>query len=205
MHRGRPRTFERKTALDAAMLLFWERGFEQTCVDDLSCAMGIQTSSLYSTFGDKEALFLEAVEHYRSGRGSVFDAAVIAGKTAKEAVENLFTVTAKELTREDQPKSCMLCVSLPTCSPKYEHLKKEMDRLRALSDAILLKKLEEGVRNKEIPKSTNLRMLVSFFRTTLWGMSLQAQAGASRETLLEIGRFALQAWPCKQPSKASAK
>jgi len=204
-HRGRPKTFDKETALDAAMMLFWDRGFEQTCVDDLAAAMGIQTSSLYSTFGDKEALFLEAVEHYRKGRGSVYDAAVLGGKTAKEAVENLFWVTVMERTREDQPKGCMLCLALPTCSPKYEHLKQELDRLRALSDTLLLERLEEGVRNKEIPESTDLGLLVSFFRTTLCGMSLQAQAGASKETLLEIGKLALQVWPSAPSAKTSSR
>ena len=202
--RGRPRTFDRETALDAAMLLFWNRGFEQTSVDDLADAMGIQTSSLYSSFGDKETLFLDAINHYRTGRGSVFDAAVIEGETAREGFENLFRVTATELTRKDQPSGCMLCLALPTCSPKYDHLQQELDRLRALSDTVLLKRLEEAVRNKEVPKSTDLRLLVSYFRTTLLGMSLQARAGASRETLLKIGRLALQIWPGKPTSKAHA-
>jgi AcrR family transcriptional regulator len=193
--RGRPKTFDRETALDAAMLLFWSRGFEQTCVDDLASAMGIQTSSFYSSFGDKETLFLETVEHYRTGRGSVFDLAVGEGKTAKEGFENLFRVTATELTRKDQPSGCMLCLALPTCSPKYDHLQAELDRLRALSDTVLLKRLEHAVQDKEIPRSTDLRLLVTYFRTTLFGMSLQARAGASRQTLLEVGRLALQVWP----------
>ncbi|WP_263419876.1 TetR/AcrR family transcriptional regulator [Terriglobus albidus] len=200
--RGRPKTFDRETALDAAMLLFWNRGFEQTCVDDLADAMGIQTSSLYSSFGDKETLFLEAVEHYRTGRGSVFDAAVMEGKTAKEGFENLFRVTATELTRKDQPSGCMLCLALPTCSPKYDHLQQELDRLRALSDTILLKRLENAVQDKEIPKSTDLRSLVAYFRTTLLGMSLQARAGASKETLLKIGKLALQVWPSPPNARA---
>lgn len=200
--RGRPKAFDRETALEAAMMLFWNRGFEQTSVDELAAAMGIRTSSLYSSFGDKETLFLETVEYYQAGRGSVYDAAVLSGKTAREGVENLFRVTAMERTRKDQPNGCMLCLALPTCSPKYEHLQKELDRLRGLSDAVLLKRLEEGVRNKEIPESTDLSLLVDFFRTTLWGMSLKARAGASRETLMEIGRMALQAWPSAPVDKA---
>ncbi len=203
--RGRPKAFDRETALEAAMMLFWNRGFEQTSVDELAAAMGIRTSSLYSSFGDKETLFLETVEYYQAGRGSVYDAAVLSGKTAREGVENLFRVTAMERTRKDQPNGCMLCLALPTCSPKYEHLQKELDRLRGLSDAVLLKRLEEGVRNKEIPESTDLALLVDFFRTTLWGMSLKARAGASRETLMEIGKMALQAWPSAPVDKVAKR
>lgn len=201
-HRGRPRTFDCQAALDAAMLLFWERGFEQTSVDDLATAMGIRTSSLYATFGDKEALFLKAVEHYRNGRGSVFDQAIQNGKTAREGFENLFAVSAAELTRTDQPHGCMLCLALPTCSPRYDHLQQELDRLRALSDQVLLDKLEQAVRDQEIPSTTDLHMLVSYIRTALLGMSLQARAGANQETLLEIGRMAMQAWPVHAPVHA---
>ena len=60
--RGRPRTLEKDAALETAMLTFWQRGFEETGVDDLVRAMGISTSSLYSIFGDKEALFLSALD-----------------------------------------------------------------------------------------------------------------------------------------------
>lgn len=200
--RGRPKTFDRETALDAAMLLFWNRGFEQTSVDELAAAMGITTSSLYCCFGDKETLFLEAIQHYRAGRGSAFDIAVEEGKTAKEGFENLFHVAAAELTREDQPRGCMVGLALPTCSPKFAHLQTELDRVRGLSDTVLLSRLERAVRNKEIPKSTDLPALVSYFRTTLLGMSLQARAGASRETLSKVGKLALQIWPTASPLKS---
>jgi AcrR family transcriptional regulator len=193
--RGRPKEFDRETALNAAMVLFWKRGFEQTSVDDLAQAMGIRTSSLYSSFGDKETVFLDAVAHYRNGTGSVYDTSIAEGETARAGFENLFRIAAHELTRKDQPHGCMLLLALPTCSPKYEHLQKELDRLRLLSEDVMLRRLEGAVRNEEIPKSANLPLLVSYFRTTLMGMSQQARAGASKETLLEVGRLALQVWP----------
>ena len=60
--RGRPRSFSKQVALEAAHALFWKRGFEQTGVDDLVWAMGVSTSSLYSTFEDKEALFSPSLD-----------------------------------------------------------------------------------------------------------------------------------------------
>lgn len=199
---GRPKTFDRETALDAAMLLFWERGFEQTSVDELAAAMGIRTSSLYSSFGDKEELYLAAVDHYRTGRGSIYDKVVNEGKTAREGFTKLFKLAAKEMTRRDQPRGCMLSLALPTCSPKYDELQKELDRLRMISETIWINRLQAAVQSKEIPKSTNLRLLTAFFRTTLYGMTLQARAGASQSLLLEIGKLALQVWPSAPLVKA---
>lgn len=200
--RGRPKTFDREAVLDAAMLLFWDRGFEQTSVDEVASAMGICTSSLYSSFGDKEALFLATLDHYRTGMGSVYDATVREGKTAKEGFTNLFKLAAIEMTRSDQPRGCMLSLALPTCSPRYDELQKELDRLRELSEAIWVSRLQDAVQSKEISKATDVRLLATFFKTTLMGMSLQARSGASRETLMEIGKLALQVWPSAPGAKS---
>src|SRR5256885_4367807 len=64
---GRPRAFREDKALDAAMRVFWEKGYEGASLDDLTAAMGINRSSLYSSFGDKEQLFKQAIAHYVEG------------------------------------------------------------------------------------------------------------------------------------------
>lgn len=61
---GPPKQFDRQEALERAVELFWERGFEATSLSDLVDSMRIGRQSLYDTFGDKRALFLQALEHY---------------------------------------------------------------------------------------------------------------------------------------------
>src|ERR1700744_4715154 len=69
---ARPRQFDEETALDAALQLFWQKGYVNTSVDDLLTAMGVNRWSMYNTFGDKEALFLKALERYaRMWRGQI--------------------------------------------------------------------------------------------------------------------------------------
>src|SRR5256885_11333451 len=67
--RGRPREFDREAALEQAIDVFWRHGYEATSVSDLTAAMGINPPSLYAAFGDKEKLFLEAVERYQQQIG----------------------------------------------------------------------------------------------------------------------------------------
>src|SRR6266702_5721205 len=87
--RGRPREFDREAALEQAIDVFWRHGYEATSVSDLTAAMGINPPSLYAAFGDKEKLFLEAVERYRSNQG---ESCPYAGEpTARGAVERLLT------------------------------------------------------------------------------------------------------------------
>jgi AcrR family transcriptional regulator len=198
--RGRPKCFDREKALDAALLLFWEQGFEQTSVDQAAEAMGIGTSSLYSSFGDKEALFLAAIRQYLAGRGSVFNKAVTEAKTAREAFRKLLEVSAIELTRPDQPRGCLLWLALPTCSAKYGKFQEQMNALRNETEAVWLERLQEAVASGELPKSTDICLLASYFRTTLAGMSLQSRSGATRELLMHIGELAMGIWPAPPAS-----
>jgi AcrR family transcriptional regulator len=60
-----PREFDREEALERATAAFWAKGYASTSTDDLLTAMGIGRQSLYNTFGDKRALYLEALERYQ--------------------------------------------------------------------------------------------------------------------------------------------
>ena len=101
--RGRPREFDREAALERAIDVFWRHGYEATSMSDLTAAMGINPPSLYAAFGDKEKLFLEAVERYQQQRRrsvtKVFDEA----PTAKEAVHRVLQDAARELSCSSHP------------------------------------------------------------------------------------------------------
>src|SRR5579863_2226401 len=65
---GRPRGFDEDAALEAAMRVFWEKSYEGATVADLTKAMGINRSSIYAAFSDKESIFYWAMERYREQR-----------------------------------------------------------------------------------------------------------------------------------------
>lgn len=70
MAAGRQREFDKQVALDAAMKVFWSNGYNGTSLSDLTDAMGINKPSLYAAFGNKEALFISALDHYVARHGS---------------------------------------------------------------------------------------------------------------------------------------
>src|SRR5881394_751269 len=110
--RGRPRSFDRDAALDAAMQVFWAKGFEAASLSDLTMAMGINPPSLYATVGDKEKLFLEAMARYRGNQGEACPYA--AEPTARGAIEKLLTNLACEFTDSCHPRGCMMVMAATT-------------------------------------------------------------------------------------------
>src|ERR1700743_1480146 len=86
---GRPREFDRDAALEAAMFLFWRKGFTATSMNDLCEAMGVRSPSLYAAFCSKEALYLEAVEYYVQTQGATLGGKLAEGAPARASIENL--------------------------------------------------------------------------------------------------------------------
>jgi TetR/AcrR family transcriptional regulator, transcriptional repressor for nem operon len=66
---ARTKEFDQEQALDAAMNLFWERGYEATSIQELVEATGVQRQSLYDTFGSKHEMFLQSLMRYQALEG----------------------------------------------------------------------------------------------------------------------------------------
>jgi AcrR family transcriptional regulator len=105
--KGRPLSFDRAVALQKAMLLFWEHGYEATSLNDLTSALGVPPSSIYTAFGDKKGLFFDAVGLYLSGPVTL-ESMLDEAPTAHAAVEAMLTGSAIGFTGENTPAGCLL-------------------------------------------------------------------------------------------------
>src|SRR5215470_4594452 len=85
---GRPRAFDTDKALDRALRVFWEKGYEGASLSELTTAMGINRPSLYAAFGDKEALFRKTLERYEQGP-TAFIRESLAEPTARRVAKRL--------------------------------------------------------------------------------------------------------------------
>jgi len=193
--RGRPLSFDRQAALEKAMHVFWERGYEAASVADLTAAMAITPPSLYSAFGDKEHLFLEAIEAYGKGPGGFGARALAEEPTARQAVQRLLEEGAVELTRDCQPHGCMMVTATTNCSVAAEHIQAALAKRRALYVKDMQDRIQRGIDQGEMPPGTDAYDLANFYTMVYQGMSMQAKDGASRESLLASARMAMRSWP----------
>ncbi|GAA2502684.1 TetR/AcrR family transcriptional regulator [Winogradskya humida] len=182
---GRPRGFDREAALRAALMTFWEHGFDAASVARLTGAMGITPPSLYAAFGDKKALFREVVALYQVTWGAYFGDALDEEPTAYGGIALALHRAAAAFTADAHPRGCLVISSAVHCSPDAADI---ADELRDIRNGNLLS-IEERLRaDGEPAPATRAR----YAGTILQGMSQQARDGATRA---ELEAVAALAWP----------
>ncbi|MFK8843784.1 TetR/AcrR family transcriptional regulator [Streptomyces sp. Ac-502] len=121
--------FDMDAALDAAMVQFWRAGYADTSVDDLSRATGLNRSSIYSSLGDKDTLFLRCLDRYAARYGDKYDAALsCAASDPLAAVRAFFNVTLERIADPGLPDGCLMAQSamaIPVLSPAVAARAKE--------------------------------------------------------------------------------
>jgi AcrR family transcriptional regulator len=208
--RGRPRGFDRQTALRRAMEAFWRRGYEGTAISDLTKAMGINAPSLYAAFGCKEALFREAVALYNATEGAVSDRALEAAPTARRAVEAMLRLNAAAYVNPRRPPGCMITLAATIGTPECAEVRDFLGRCRQEAQDALEARLARGAAEGDLPAGADIASVAAFYYTVLQGLSIQARDGASRETLDAIVDCAMAAWdglttPRRRPKRKSPK
>jgi len=191
---GRPRRFDANKALDAAMRVFWEKGYEGASLADLTRAMRIERPSLYAAFGNKEALFRKVLDRYAC-KVSAFVTESLNEPTARAAVERLLLNGADALTSACSPAGCLMIQAGLSGGDDSKRICRELNRRRGEGETALRKRLERARREGDLPPDANPEDLARYVYTVSHGMAIQAKAGASRAQLHRIAETALKAWP----------
>ncbi|MET9934144.1 MULTISPECIES: TetR/AcrR family transcriptional regulator [unclassified Streptomyces] len=198
--RGRPRSFDRPTALEQATMAFWEHGYETTSVSDLTRAMGISAPSLYAAFGDKKTLFEEVVEAYVLSYGAYGGRAFAEEPTARGAVGRMLREAADLFTEPGRPRGCLVISAATNCStPEVEEALRDR---RNANLAFFEDRIRRDVETGELPAGTDPRALARFSGAVLQGMSQQARDGATAEELAAVAGAAMRAWPAEGAGEA---
>ena len=192
--RGRPRTFDLDEALDAALKVFWARGYEGASLSELTQAMGINKPSLYGAFGDKAELFRKVVDRYVRGQAAIWDA-LLSEVTARAVVEKILTAAADALTSGEHPHGCLLVQAALSCTKETDCIKTELAAKRADSDLLLRTRLMRAQGEGEFAREVDVPALSRFYSTVLRGMSVEASGGATRRDLQSVIDLAMKAWP----------
>ncbi len=191
---GRPLSFDRQAALQQAMLTFWQHGYETTSISDLTAAMGVTAPSIYTAFGDKKRLFLEAMCLYA---GSPIDLqnGLDQAATAREAASAMLISAAHAFTGETTPRGCLLASATASGSNASADVQKSVADVRRGIIARLTGRIDRDISAGLLPETTSAASLAAMVVAVIQGMSVLARDGMDRESLLMMASCALQGWP----------
>ncbi|MEM6455822.1 MAG: TetR/AcrR family transcriptional regulator [Acidobacteriota bacterium] len=182
--RGRPKAFDREQALDAALHVFWQQGYGATAIGDLTEAMGIGRQSLYDTYGDKHALYLEALRRYTEMR---LDAMRQTFEQPGSPVAHLRTFFAMW---KEEAMSCNSGCMMVNSSTEVGHvddavarlIEKKMHRLEGLLQELLERARQAG----ELNDAVSPRALARLILGAAHGLAARAHLGLDEEEIDDV-------------------
>ena len=191
---GRPRAFDTDTALEKALEVFWRKGYDGTSLTDLTEAMGINKPSLYAAFGNKEQLFLKAIELYER-RPCAFFLPALEKATAYQVAEHMLYGAAMNMADSSHPQGCVVVQGALSCSEAAATVKAALINRRLEGEQKLRQRFERAKAEGDLPASADAETLARYLGTVLQGMAIQANNGATAAQLRQVAEMTLQAFP----------
>jgi AcrR family transcriptional regulator len=191
---GRQREFDVDEALEAALCVFWRKGYEGTSYTDLTQAIGVERPALYSVFGNKEALFRRALDRYYERYLDFFPAA-LEKPTSREVAEHILRGAAELNTRYADRTGCLGIQGVLAGSDDAEPVRRALIDARATAETTLRNRFERAKQEGDLPATANCAALAAFVNCVSHGMAVQAKAGYSRDLLDAVVDQALSTWP----------
>jgi AcrR family transcriptional regulator len=200
---GRNRTFDKEDALLKAMEVFWKKGYSGTSLSDLTGAMGINKPSLYAAFGNKEALFVSAINRYAEKHGVPhFDKLLTPDHELPDRLKAYLESIANMLTDKGLPGGCLVatstCEASSTCLP--EKAVASILQINSASSRAFVEFFANEQSKGNLNSDADPDLLADYLLTLQFGMAVMARNGANPTRLKKVigqGLFNFQLW-CPQ-------
>ncbi|MEV0642887.1 TetR/AcrR family transcriptional regulator [Streptomyces sp. NPDC050619] len=191
---GRPRGFDADEALERAMRVFWEQGYEGASLTDLTNAMGITRTSMYAAFGNKDELFRKALERYTEGPASYADRA-LREPTARQVATAFLDGSVRATTRPGHPTGCFGVQGSLAAGDPGRDARDALIAWRNDGTSRLRDRFQRAVEEGDLPSDADPGLLARYLMAVANGIAVQAASGATREDLQQVADMALRSWP----------
>jgi TetR/AcrR family transcriptional repressor of nem operon len=189
---ARPKAFNKDDALAAAMEVFWRTGYERASLDVLLKAMGISKQSLYDTFGDKRALYLKALGHYREQTLASMRTLFASVASTRDGFSRLLLGLSAE-SDEQHARGCLMLSANLERETSDAVIAQFLRENQAAVEKIFADAIAEGQARRELSKALEPQSLARFFAVTIQGMRAMARLKSDRRALRQVARVALAA------------
>jgi len=212
---GRPRNFDREQAVEQALHLFWQHGYDATSLAQLKAGLGggISAPSFYAAFGSKEALFEECVQRYLSTYAQVTECLWDVSLPPRQAIETALRQSVRMQCEDGHPKGCMVALGVMSApSPENARVANALTQSRLRTRAGIVACVERAVREGQLPETTEAAVMATVFDSFLQGASILARDNvphaildAAISQLLVTWDAAASSVPAVEPEAGGAK
>ncbi len=188
---ARPKEFNEKDVLEKAMLLFWQKGYFQTSIQDLVDTMGINRASLYGAFSDKHNLYILALERYRQQDVSQLLQLFNRNLPAKQFFDVVFDNVIVGLTDDPDRKGCFLTNATLEMLPDDFEVQTLVSTNIAFLQEIFMEVLNNSLKNNELNSKISITILADFLISQMYGLRMIGKAQPNLKLLNGIKNEAL--------------
>lgn len=184
--------FDVNDALERAMSVFWELGYEATSVDDLTKATGVSRSSLYNTFGNKEELFVRVIDHYLEKSRPNFMAA-LGSEDICVAIESALGVLKQRLTDRSSKAGCLLVLAAQNSEMRAPGVKRRVAQAFADEERAFYQRFRQAQVDGQLDAAADAQVLARFFSAQGRAMGINARISSDPSLHDDIIKVSLQA------------
>lgn len=183
---GRPLEFDPDTALEAAMGVFWGKGYEAASMQDLLAAMGISKSSLYQAFGGKQPLFRRCIARYVDDFAGRLREGLIHAASGRQFIEGFLSSVLDDIQDNDSRRGCLVMNTASEFAQSDAEIAQDIvhgiERFRRVLQEAVVRAQQEG----SIAAELDARTVASYLVSSMSGLKIQAKAGADAQSLRGI-------------------
>ena len=189
---GRPREFDLDDTLERAMQVFWAKGYEATSLDDLCTATGLGRSSLYAAFGDKQSLYLNALERYETAAVARITTALSNGKSPLGGITGFIDRIIDDIVAGPGRRGCFIgnCTAELARQDRTvaAHVRQSMARVQSTFRDALVQARDTG----QLRRHADVDALAAFLMSGIQGLRLVGKANPDRVILQNIAKVMLR-------------
>jgi len=191
--RGRPREFNITAALDSAVRVFRERGYNATSISDLEKATELASGSIYKAFKDKRALFLAAFNRYQTTHRDGLLIELEKGTTGREKLRHFLTFYASSSFGVEGEIGCMVlwsAIEIMRLDPELASIVKAVFKRIELQIEQLVRL---GQADRSIAATVDCKGAARLMLCTVQGMRVVGKLGTKKAEMMDIVKCALKA------------
>lgn len=178
--------FDKEEVLDRALNLFWKKGYNGTSIRDIEKATGLGKSSLYNTFGGKEALFFGTLKRYLSKERKNLGAALVEAKSPIKAIRAMMRISLAEKTKDVQKMGCFMVNSTTELANYNSAFNRFALEYKKSATRMLADLIEQAKQAGEISSSKDSKELANYLFSSIQGLKVYGMLVKDRKELLPI-------------------